>query len=177
MKLYILIDRIPELPYFILSLLFLFTNPMPVSRQVFSSAFMYLLAAIGLGLLLKCLLRTERPREYHCIPIARYDIPSLHTMVSVGAVAFVYFADPVYAIVLAPVSVLYMVSRLKLGLHTRNAVFAGALLGLLVGLSCGSMMWTLDFKGLEPFLSSMFFITPPAATMFRLKYLSYTGSA
>jgi len=171
MRLYYLIDRIPELPYFALAFFYMSYTPPARSMHVFAVAFFYLLTSIALGVALKALLKTERPCEYHCIPAVRYDVPSLHTFISVGAASFVYFVDPLYCLIMVPLGLLYMHSRLKLGLHTKNAVYAGAVLGALTGLFYGLMLYKVSFGGLEPVYAFLFFLTPVSATLFRFRYL------
>lgn len=173
MDAYELIDRVPELPYFALALVYAFNTPVEVARHVFAVAFCFLSASVFVGVLLKCTLKTERPVKYHCLPAVKYDIPSLHTQVSVGAVVFVYFVDPRYCLVLAPIGALYMVSRVKLGLHTRSAVYCGALIGLVMGYLAGQLLGRVDFGGYDLLLSAAFFATPLSATAFRLVCLEH----
>jgi membrane-associated phospholipid phosphatase len=171
MRIYYLIDRIPELPYFMLALFYMSYTPPERFMHVFAIAFFYLITSISLGITVKALLRTERPCDYHCIPAVRYDIPSLHTMISAGAVVVIYFIEPLYCLIMAPLGVLYMYSRLKLGLHSKNAVYAGAALGVLTGLFYGLMADKISFGGLESVYAVSFFILPICATIFRLRYL------
>jgi len=177
MNLYYVIDRVPEFPYFVLALAFVFTNPPEASLHVFSVAFIFMVASIFLGLSIKVLFKTKRPVNYPCVPIARYDIPSLHTLISVGAVAFTYFVNPLYAFILAPVGVFYMYSRVRLCVHTKKAVYVGALVGLVMGVFFGMSLHVLSFPGYEHLLTAFFFLTPVSATVFRLRYLRYGPSS
>ncbi len=173
MNIYYVIDRVPELPYFILALVYVASTPTDFTRPVFAVAGLFLVSSLAVGITLKAVLRTERPVEYHCIPAVKYDIPSLHTLLSIGAIVFIYFVEPVYSLVMAPVGVLYMYSRLKLGLHTRKAVYVGAVVGALLGAVFGSLVKMVDLREYEMVLATLFFLIPLAATLFRLKYLRH----
>ncbi len=171
MRLYNLIDRLPEFPYFLLALFYVLTTPVDVARQVLSAAFCYMVFAISVGLAIKLALKTPRPREYRCIPIAKYDIPSLHTLVSVGSIVFIYFINPLYAVVFTPVGVLYMYSRIKLGIHTKKAVIYGALIGVVIGFFFGTIITEIDLGPLRVPAAILFFAIPVCASLYRLKYL------
>ncbi len=167
-KVYVLIDKVPEFPYFILSSFFVFSMPIEVSRHVFAIAFLYMISSIFLGLAMKMVLKTKRPKPYGKIEPFCFDIPSLHTMVSIGAVAYVFFVDLYYSIVLFPICILYFISRLRLGYHTVNAVLIGAVSGVLVGCFFGLLLDTIFFDMMiESFLSVLFFIIPVFASLFR----------
>jgi membrane-associated phospholipid phosphatase len=171
MRLYVLIDRVPELPYFVLALFYALSNPLEDSLHVFSVAFLYLSASLAVGLLLKAALKTKRPVDYACIPVAKYDVPSLHTMVSVGAVAFIYFVEPIYSLIMAPVGILYMYSRVKLCFHTKTAVYVGAAVGVAMGAAFGTLLSSVSLRGFEAIACALFFLVPVSATVFRLRYM------
>ncbi|MBU0762855.1 MAG: hypothetical protein KKD39_07495 [Candidatus Altiarchaeota archaeon] len=171
MILYKLIDRVPEMPYFMMALAY---SHLEVEKALhtFSASFLFLLLSILVGLFLKTLLKTKRPVEYPCIPVARYDIPSLHTLISVGAIPLIYFLDSKYAFFFVPLALVYMYSRLKLGFHSKKAVYLGALAGLVVGVVSGFVLSKMVFGLNESiFLTVSFFMLPLAATVFRLKYI------
>ncbi len=158
-----IIERYPELPYFIIATYFLAVAGSETALRVFSFGFIFLSAGITIGLLLKGILKTERPREYECFPGAEYDVPSLHTLLSSGAVTYMYYIDPIYMMLLTPLAVLYMISRLRTHVHTTQAVFAGVLIGIPLGIIIGRSMAVSNLHGLEVPLTVMFFFTPYAA--------------
>ena len=134
-KLLRLIDCYPEIPYYIASLVFLFNHSISEGMMVFSRAFIFISSTLALGLFVKWVLKFKRPRSYTSMPLVSYDTPSLHTMVSVGSCLFAYILKPVYGLLLTPIAVLYMYSRVKLRYHSRSAVYSGLLLGLTLGWS------------------------------------------
>ncbi len=171
MDVYKLIDRVPEMPYFLMALAYAVIEP-ERATQVFPSAFVFLAVTITVGLLMKASLKTQRPVVYPGIPIAKYDVPSLHTAISVGAVSFIYFMEPVFTIVFTPIAFVYMYSRIRLGFHTRLAVYTGVVVGFLAGSAVGYGLSGHVFSAFESFaLSIMFFLVPVSATVFRLRYL------
>ncbi|MFH1403692.1 MAG: hypothetical protein ABIH11_05420 [Candidatus Altiarchaeota archaeon] len=167
-KAYYIIDRVPEFPYFLFASYYVFTTPVSTSRHVFSIAFIYMLVSLLLGLGIKHILKTERPRPYGDVKPFCFDIPSIHTSLSLGAVAFTYFVNPVYSILMFPVGVLYFYSRLKLGYHTKKAILVGALIGVVTGIGCGMLLADLYFtERVESYLSVLFFSIPPIASVLR----------
>jgi len=173
MRLYYLIDRVPELPYFIFALIFVLYTPVEVAKQVFAVSCLFMVSGIIVGVSLKVLLKTKRPCEYHCIPYVKYDVPSLHTLLSIGAIAYICFINVKYCVFAIPMGYTYMISRLRLGLHTKKAVYVGAAVGLLMGSLFGYLLWRIDFHGFEYPMSVLFFLIPVSATLFRLKYLGH----
>ena len=171
MKAYQLIDSLPELPYIILALAYIALYPLERSLHVLATAFIFLLTGLVIGLALKRMIRSERPKKYKGIPIAEYDIPSLHTLLSIGAIAFVYQIERQYTIIFIPLGLIYMVSRVGLGVHTKSAVIFGAAIGMLLGSFFGVAIDGIDYKGLEGLFTILFFLTPVTATFFRKKFI------
>jgi membrane-associated phospholipid phosphatase len=171
MGLYTVIDKVPELPYFTLALFFIITNPAEISLHVIAWTFFYMLVSLIIGISLKYALKTRRPARYECLPLAKYDIPSLHSMIAAGAIPYSYHIRPEYAYVMAPLSLLYMHSRLRISCHTLKAVLSGAALGLLLGSLFGSAVWQVDLNGYEGLFTLAFFTIPLSMTVFRIEYI------
>ena len=171
MGVYQAIDRFPELPYFAIAVVYSMTHPIDILLHVLSAAFIFMVSAVGLGLILKVVLGTSRPTDYSHFSAFRYDVPSLHSLVSVGSIVFVYFVDPAYSIVVVPLGLLYTYSRLRLSVHTKTAVWAGALIGLIVGWVFGANVWNMEFLGLERTLTAMFFLVPVAFSISRILWI------
>lgn len=158
-----IIERYPELPYFTLAAYFLAMEGAQNSLRVFSFGFIFISVGMTVGLILKGILRTERPVDYGCFPCAEYDIPSLHTLLSCGAVTYMYFINPIYTLILTPLAIAYMISRVRTRLHTRLAIITGAVIGAPIGAMVGRSMAVSSLQGLEVPLTVMFFFTPYAA--------------
>lgn len=172
MELHKVIDRIPELPYFFFAVVYVIVNPGKDYVHIFSVAFIFLLMGVFLGTAIKLIFKTPRPRAYKTIKIFSYGFPSLHSLISVGAISFLYFVDLRISLLLIPVCALYMYSRIKLRVHTRGDVVGGAIIGLIFGAGVG-------FFGLGVFLphniellfSILFFIVPAAISYLRIKFI------
>jgi membrane-associated phospholipid phosphatase len=166
-----LIDRTPELPYFIIALFYLFSTSTPSSIHVFSQAFLFVVFSLALGLLLKSLFKTERPRKHYDMPALRYDFPSLHSMISIGMIVFMYFVDPLYAMVLLPIGLFYLYSRVKVRAHSVAGVLGGAFIGTMLGLLFGLSLSTHQIpEDLEVVFSVMLFCMPLFSAAFRIRY-------
>ncbi|MFH1054906.1 MAG: hypothetical protein V1744_02295 [Candidatus Altiarchaeota archaeon] len=170
MNVYQVIDRFPEFPYFVLAVVFISLNPVDVSLHVLAVSFLFMVSSLIVGIVLKFILKTNRPTGYKCIILARYDVPSLHSLLSVGGAVFVYFVSPIYCVFAVPLAILYMHSRIKLCLHTTEAVVAGAIIGFLMGVLFGLILWSVDLDGFELILSLLFFFIPVFVTIFDLRY-------
>jgi hypothetical protein len=172
MDVWSIIDRVPELPYFLVGFMYLQSEGYQ-ALNAFSSAFIFLTVCILSGLFLKATLKTTRPIPYPGLSFARYDVPSLHTMVSLGAVPFIYFIEPRYILLFLGISVVYMYSRVKLGFHTKKAVYVGAVMGILVGAATGHTLSDASFHpSVSGLLTFLFFMVPLSATVFRQSYIS-----
>jgi membrane-associated phospholipid phosphatase len=173
-RVYYIIERVPEFPYFVFASYYVFTTPLDASRHVFSIGLIYMTFSIFVGLFLKYLLKTKRPKPYSKVNPFCFDVPSLHTMLAFGAVSFTYFVDVSYSIIFVPVSVLYFYSRLKLGFHTKTAIVVGAVVGLLLGVAVGLLLDRVYFSsGVETIMSILFFSLPVLASVFRAVRVKY----
>jgi len=171
MFLYRLIDSVPEMPYFLLAGVYVLFNPLGSALHVLAVTFFYMLTSLTVGLVLKALFKTVRPVRYACIPMARYDVPSLHTIIAVGGVPYVYFINPAYCLITIPLALLYMYSRVKMSFHTERAVIVGALIGLVIGSLFGLSLWRVDLSGYEGLFAFLFFLFPVSATLYRLRFI------
>ncbi|MCX6695400.1 MAG: phosphatase PAP2 family protein [Candidatus Altiarchaeota archaeon] len=166
---YRIIDSIPEFPYFLLAIVFVFTEPSEKSMHVLSMLFIYVFLALAVGIIVKYLLKTQRPKERYKLFVIGYDVPSLHTIIAVGLVFFTYFIDPVYSLLLVPLAVVYMHSRVSLGFHTKKAVAVGAFLGVVVGFSTGQLLAHMILPGdIQLFFVMLVLIIPLLATYLRI---------
>ena len=166
---YHVIDSVPEFPYSLLSLIFVLTEDLDRSRHVLAVLFIYVLLGLFVGLLVKYVSHTKRPNARYSLPVICYDVPSLHTILSVGLVFFAFFIRPIYSLLLLPVALVYMQSRISLGFHTKTAVFVGAVIGVLVGTATGMMLWKISLsENSEVMLVVLVLIIPLMATYLRI---------
>ncbi|MBD3261970.1 MAG: hypothetical protein GF334_09970 [Candidatus Altiarchaeales archaeon] len=167
-----LIDRFPEAPYYLLSITYLLFQPPADSIYLFSGALIFVVLSFGLGVALKLALKTERPNYYCSLPAVEYDVPSLHTLVSLGGAAYVYTVNPHYGFVLFPIALAYMYARLESGFHSKKAVFVGAVLGVSLGylFSIVNLFLFLPVAA-RTMLAVLFFALPPFTVAFRLKHV------
>ncbi|MFH1125585.1 MAG: phosphatase PAP2 family protein [Candidatus Altiarchaeota archaeon] len=171
LNIHLLVDRSPELPYFILAVIYIFGRADPESAHIFSVTFLFVLFSLVVGLALKTCFKTERPKRRYNLPALRYDFPSLHSMISIGMVVFFYYVNPIYAAIFIPVGLFYLYSRIKLKAHSVFGVLGGALLGMLIGFIFGISTDSIRLpETLELFFSIMLFCTPLLTTIFRMKY-------
>lgn len=169
-RLYWIIDKVPELPYFILALMYSLYTPRETAIHVFSTAFVLLATALTGGSILKVMFKTVRPKPLYDIAILKYDFPSLHSMVSIGAIAYVYFIEPKITLILIPIGFLYLYSRIKLGAHTVLGVLSGAAIGFFLGLISGMFLLEIHLHPtIERCFTLLFFIIPVIATILRIK--------
>lgn len=160
--LYRFIDKFPAIPYLAIALgyLFLYQGGLEKTR-VFSSAFIFLFMALVVGVLLKMIFRTERRIPRYGGTIVKHGFPSIHALASIGATAFVYFIDPRFVLLLAPLGLLYMYSRIKLGVHSERDIVGGAIIGLAIGIFCGIYVLEIDLgQDIENIFNILFFAFP-----------------
>ncbi len=168
--LFMVVDVVPALPYLLVGLAYIFMNQDNLSQviHVFSTAFMFSVVAVITGLFIKIIAKTDRKMPRYGSSIVRYGFPSIHALGSAGAAAFAYFVDPMFALVLAPLSLLYVYSRLALGVHSETDIFGGVIIGVIVGVFFGSLVLpSLYFKPvIELVLAVMCFVVAVIATIF-----------
>lgn len=170
LKLCRLVDLVPELPYFILALGYVWTKPRELALHVFSASFMFLFFSLAIGTTLKLVFHRSRPMPRYTNILLKYDFPSLHSLVSIGAIVFVYFIEPLYSIALVPMGAIYVYSRVRIGAHHWSAVLGGAALGLVIGLTAGEYFVGVDLSERTRLLfTGMFFVIPAVATIYRLR--------
>ena len=159
---YRIIDTIPAIPYLIIAAVFILLNlaNLPYAFHVLAVAFIFVSVAVLVGILMKLIFRTERKMPRYGNSIAKYGFPSIHALTAAGAVAFAFFVNPIYALVLVPLALLYIYSRLRLGVHTEADVFGGVVVGGALGLLFG--IYVLKFvqfgETVDIILTAMLFI-------------------
>lgn len=172
-----IINKYPELFYLLLVALYIGYNigkPEGLPH-IFSSAFIFTVICGVVGTLLKASFKTERTAPYYGVSIFRYGFPSMHSMVAVGAVGFVYFIEPIghlLSVVLIPVALVYGYSRVRIGAHTVADVVGGGIIGLIIGILSG--MYLLDTHlpdSVEMILTALFLLTPFISLIIRSKYI------
>jgi|GEM_PF-1268314 len=161
-----IIDRYPEIPYFLLSAYHVWDKGLDISLKIFSFGFVFMTVGLGTGFFLKNLFKTQRPVDYDCAGGGQYDIPSIHSLMSCGAVAYIVFFEPAYALVLSVLCIVYMRSRVSMNVHTRGAVLLGAATGFVVGTAVGWVASENSLGPLEAPFTIMFFLIPLAAKNF-----------
>ncbi len=137
--LYKIIDVAPALPYMIIALAygwFNLDNPDEL-LHIGSIATLFSISAIGIGLLFKAIFRTPRKMPRYGNTIVKYGFPSLHALGSAGAVGFTYFIDPRFLSLTVPILLVYIYSRVRLGVHSKADILGGLLTGAMVGLFFG----------------------------------------
>jgi len=164
-----LIDKIPEFPYFLLAMGYVFTTPRDLSIHVFSTASIFIILTLIVGLTLKFIFKQKRPRGHYDIPVLKYDFPSLHSMVSIGATVYIYFVSPLFSLILVPMGIIYLYSRIRLKVHSVNGVIGGAIIGIFIGLFTGAFIRReyLPYE-IELVLAIFFFIFPILLSIFRI---------
>lgn len=158
---YRIIDRFPAIPYLIIGLGYILLNldTLDAVMHVFSSAFIFLITAVATGVLLKVIFKTERKIPRYGGTIVKYGFPSIHALASIGGIAFIYFVDPMFALLLVPLGLLYMYSRIKIGVHSETDILGGAVIGIIVGILCGIYVLSTPLEPtVERILAIMFFI-------------------
>ncbi|MEA1924694.1 MAG: restriction endonuclease [Candidatus Altiarchaeota archaeon] len=161
---YEFIDKHPAIPYVILGMAIFLMNlqRMEETLHLFSSISILVAVSLIVGVLLKAIFRTPRkvPR-YGGSPI-KYGFPSIHSMLSVGGMAFTFFVNPMFLIILTPLTLLYIYSRIALGVHNTGDVLGGAFIGLILGIVCGILVYqqlNLPME-VDAFFTLLFFILP-----------------
>ena len=166
-------DKVPELPYFIIALYFVLANTDSGFIHFFSAAFWFMMLTLLVGVGLKLCFRTQRPKPYHSrYVLFRYGFPSLHSMISIGALAFVYHIDPFLSLLLLPIGVFYIYARIHGGFHTREDVLGGVIIGVALGSLTGSLIGNVFFPAEAEFLFAfLLFVIPVTASIARVKEL------
>ncbi len=162
-EVYRFIDRAPALPYIVLGIAYLFLglNNMEKTLHVFSSAMIFMFLVIITGIFLKLILRTPRRVPRYWGTPAVYGFPSIHSMLSVGSIGLFYFIDPSVLIILIPLALIYIYSRLAIGVHSMVDVTGGAIIGFIIGILCGIYIYKIDLPTyIETFMTILFFVTP-----------------
>ncbi len=173
-EIYKVIDKFPELPYLVLAAFYLIydISEMENKIHVFSIAFLFVLLTVIVGTILKAIFRTERKIPYYGATIFRYGFPSLHSLASIGAIGFVYFVNPLFSLILIPIGLLYIYSRIKLGAHSVTDVLGGAIIGLPLGFFSGRYLLGIKLPyELELILCIIFFLMPIILCIFRVRYM------
>lgn len=168
-----MVDKVPELPYFILAFLYIVQETDGLRAvHAFSVSFIFMALSIIVGAVLKVTFKTKRPVNRLNAPVFRYGFPSIHAMVSIGAIAFLVFIEPFYALLLTPVGLFYSYSRLKLKVHTGADITGGAVLGTIIGVLSGIFILPVRLHySIEFFFASLMFIVPVCFTIVRIKIL------
>ncbi|MBN2014624.1 MAG: restriction endonuclease [Candidatus Altiarchaeota archaeon] len=174
---YQFIDTFPAIPYLLIALAYLLLNLDKWDEviHILAVAFIFITVAVLVGVLLKVIFRTERRMPRYGNTIIRYGFPSIHALTSSGAVAFAYFVDPLLALLLVPISLLYIYSRLKLGVHSETDIIGGLIVGVSLGILFGlyvidKIQLPDDLKIVETILAALFFIVPLIVTVFETQY-------
>jgi len=161
---YEFIDKQPAIPYVILGAAIFLMNLQRIEETIhlFSSISIFVALSLIVGVILKAIFRTPRkvPR-YGGSPI-KYGFPSIHSMLSVGSLGFIFFVNPLFLIILTPLTFLYIYSRIALGVHNVRDVLGGAFIGLIIGVLCGILVYqqlNLPME-MEAFFTLLFFILP-----------------
>ena len=172
-RLIYLSDKVPELPYFVVAVVLVAARPWLDFVHIFSMGFLFLMASLVAGAYLKLAFKTDRPTPYQSrYRTFKYGFPSLHSMISIGAIVFAYFVYPTLSVILAPVGVFYIYARISGGYHTMQDVVGGAVIGALLGWVIGSRISAVYLpETLETAFACLFFIIPITASIARIKEL------
>jgi len=145
--LYHIIDKFPDFPYLVAA--FFYINSGIASTQqlfhIFAATVIFAAVTIASGITLKGVFRTQRTTPFYAthdygIKFFRYGFPSMHSLVSFGAITFTYFIDPggfLLSLLCIPVAIFFMYSRIRIGAHNKKDVIGGAVIGLFLGLVLG----------------------------------------
>ncbi|MFZ2455264.1 MAG: restriction endonuclease [Candidatus Altiarchaeia archaeon] len=182
---YHIIDKFPDLPYLILA--FLYIGYVSYSRtelakltHIFSSTLLYVALALAVGIVLKGIFRTQRTTPFYAtqdygIKVFRYGFPSLHSLASCGAVSFCYFINPLgplLSVLMIPIAITYIYSRLRIGAHSKTDVVGGAIIGFFVGVIAGVLILGTKLPDmLEMVLSFLMIAGLVGSILARLKYM------
>ncbi|MBN2250976.1 MAG: phosphatase PAP2 family protein [Candidatus Altiarchaeota archaeon] len=180
---YHVIDKFPDLPYLILAFIHVTSNYGRDIRlfHTFASAVLYIVIALAAGIALKAIFRTERTTPFYAtqdygVAVFRYGFPSLHSLMSFGAITFVYFIEPdglFLSFMCIPIAVIYMYSRIRIGAHSRTDVVGGMIIGLVIGFLAGDIILNGDFipPALEMLLSILMATALIVSIIARIKYM------
>jgi membrane-associated phospholipid phosphatase len=170
-RVFYLVDKVPELPYFIVAVCLILVDPARDYLHFFSASFVFMAAALAIGISIKVCFKSKRPKVYNSkLILFRYGFPSLHTTISVGALALVYFISPWLSLILLPVGLLYIHARLSGGYHTKSDVLGGIFLGLFLGALVGYSMDRIHFpERIEQIFAVLFFVIPAVCSFARIK--------
>lgn len=164
-----IIDTVPAIPYLIIAAAFVLLNAHRLNyvAHVLAIGFIFVTVSVLVAIILKLIFKTERRMPRYSNTVIRYGFPSIHALTSAGAVAFVYFVDPMMVLLFAPLSVLYIYSRLKLRVHNEVDVIGGLIVGLILGLIFGAYVLPTLYLGeiIEGALAALFFIVPLIVTV------------
>jgi membrane-associated phospholipid phosphatase len=182
---YHIIDKFPDLPYLILAFLYLgyigyskieFTK----LTHIFSSTLLYVALALTIGIVLKGVFRTQRTTPFYAtqdygINVFRYGFPSLHSLASCGAITFCYFIDPLgplLSVLMIPIAMTYIYSRLRIGAHSKTDVVGGAIIGFFVGALSGILILGTKLPDMVEIVLSFLMIAGLIGSILaRLKYM------
>ncbi|MFH0860223.1 MAG: phosphatase PAP2 family protein [Candidatus Altiarchaeota archaeon] len=169
-KLHLVVDKIPEFPYFLLAFAYMFLHPGHDYIHIFAVAFLFVTTSLAIGITLKLVCKTQRPVEYTTIKFFKYGFPSLHSMISLGAIAFLLFLDGYIALLLLPVGAFYVYSRIRMRFHTAHDVIGGAILGLSVGAIFGYYGFGMTMPHVIEFMFAvLFFVLPISFSIARVR--------
>lgn len=172
-KLDIFVDRLPEIPYIILAILFAYSMPSGYAQNVLSAGFIVVSATFVLGIVLKFLFHGKRPVAYTDMPVFKYDVPSIHAMMSWSICLFSLRVSVVFSAVFLILAVVYSASRVGTKVHSKIAVYVGSALGALSGF-IGYFL--IDSAFLPPFARQIFysliFVMPVASLGLRFRYVT-----
>jgi membrane-associated phospholipid phosphatase len=182
---YHIIDKFPDLPYLVLA--FLYIGYISASKvelakltHVFSSTLLYVGLALAVGIVLKGIFRTQRTTPFYAtqdygIKVFRYGFPSLHSLASCGAISFCYFIDPLgplLSVLMIPIAITYIYSRLRIGAHSKTDVVGGAIIGFFVGVIAGILILGTKLPDMVEMVLSLLMIAGLIGSIIaRLKYM------
>jgi membrane-associated phospholipid phosphatase len=182
---YHIIDKFPDLPYLILA--FLYIGYISYSKlelakltHIFSSTLLYVALALAVGIILKGIFRTQRTTPFYAtqdygITVFRYGFPSLHSLASCGAITFCYFIDPMgplLSVLMIPIAMTYIYSRLRIGAHSKTDVVGGAIIGIILGAISGWLILGTKLPDMiEIILSFLMIAGLVGSILARIKYM------
>lgn len=173
-KIYYIADMTPEVPYIILAISYIIYLKDTIKiLHIFSSAFIFAVLVLVAGVLLKITFKTKRRIPRYGNSILRYGFPSMHAIASIGALAFTYFISPLISIILIPVGIFYIYSRIKIHVHGITDVVGGAIIGIIIGAFSGWYVLNNIYlsNNIEAMLTILFFTTPILSAVIRAKYM------
>lgn len=182
---YHIIDKFPDLPYLLLAFLYIgyigYTKTdVMVVTHIFSSTLLYVTLAIAVGIVLKGVFRTQRTTPFYAtqdygIKVFRYGFPSLHSLASSGAVSFAYFINPLgplLSVLMLPIAVTYIYSRMRIGAHSSIDVIGGAIIGFFLGIISGILILGTKLPDIvEIILSLIMAVALIVSILARVKYM------